>query len=371
VRNVRDLQPALTACTRLPPGCTARRPRHVEGMRTPRFPSVASLAVGTLCILAAFPAEAADKNPFKLEYSVAEDAEGCPDESGLRAKVAARLGYDPFAANASRTIVTRIRKVGAKVTSRIELRDATGKLRGVRELEAGTCADLAASTSFAMAVAIDPEEAHAAKPEVAPPPVPVPAPVPAPSGPPPPPLRPEAPTATPKVPEAPPNVAWVPTISLGFYGAGLGPYATFSGGGTAGLWLEHGALGLGLEGRAAIPSSGVVGAGRVRTNIMGVSPAACARVSGAAFCAHVLLGALQGAAEGVEAPEKQSTFYSSIGLRASYRWYPVQGAGFALEPYVGSDLVLTRTRLNFRGQEVWSTSPMSVEPGLRAVHSFF
>jgi len=346
-----------------------------EGTRFPSFRSLASVAAGTLCMLAAFPAEAADKNPFKLEYSVAEDAEGCPDESGLRAKVAARLGYDPFAPTASRTIVTRIRKVGGKLVSRIELHDASGKLRGVRELEAGTCADLAASTSFAMAVAIDPEEAHAAKPEVAPVPIPVPVPVPvpapAPSGPPLPPRSPEAPTATPKLPEAPPKVPWVPTISLGFYGAGLGPYATFSGGGTAGLWLEHGALGLGLEGRASIPSSTAVGTGRVRSNIMGVSPAGCARVSGAAFCAHVFLGALQGAAEGVEAPEKQSTFFSAVGLRASYRWYPVQGAGFALEPYVGSDFVLTRTRLNFRGQEVWSTSPVTVELGLRAAYSFF
>lgn len=321
-------------------------------------------------------AEAADREraSFKLVYIVADDAEGCPDEAGLRAKIAARLGYDPFATAASRTVVTRIHKAGARFLSRIEILDAAGKVRGRRDLDAGTCADLSASTSFAMAVAIDPEEAqntHEAPHEAAaPPPVP-PASV-APPAPPVPPVPP-APPAPPAPPPAPvSSTPWIPSIFLGLTVAGLGPHASVAPGAIVGAHVQHAAFGFGVEGRASLPTSTGVGAGgAVRTNVMGVAPVLCAHVQGAAFCAKTFLGAFQGAAEGVSAQEKQTTFFSTVGVHASYTLRPVETSGFGIGLHLGTDLVLTRTRLNFRGQEVWSTSPLTLEAGLRGSYAFF
>lgn len=319
-------------------------------------------------------AEAADPAYFKLDYLVPENVEGCPDEVGLRANVAARLGYDPFDSRAQRTLVTRMHKVGSRAHSHIELRDEAGKLRGVRDLEASTCADLTASTAFAIAIAIDPERANAAPGPLAPLP-PSPATV-APTVPPTPPallmkpsLAAPPPSAAPLAPS--PRAPWVSTIFLGVFGLGLGPYAGFTGGGAAGLMVEKGALAFGVEGRASIPSSTPAGSGQVRTQVMGASPVLCARITDASLCAQAFFGAFQGAAEDVTAPEKATTFFSSLGLRAAYRFYPVQSSGLGLEPYAGGDVVLTRTRLNFRGQEVWSTAPLALELGLRMAYSFF
>ena len=135
--------------------------------------------------------------------------------------------------------------------------------------------------------------------------------------------------------------------------------------------IEHGAFGFGVEGRASVPSSSPAGSGQVRTQLAGASPVVCARIANASMCAQGYFGAFQGAAEGVEAPEKKTTFFSSLGLRALYRFRPLRGSGLGLEPWAGADVVLTRTRVTFRGQEVWSTSALALELGFRATYSFF
>lgn len=342
--------------------------------------------VGAILLLATLDptslAFAKDRAALKLDYAVSDDAEGCPDEAGLRAKVAARLGYDPFTTSATSAtpaaapergksiVVTRIRKKGGGFESRIEMRDAAGKLRGKRELEASSCADLAASTAFALAVAIDPEEAHEV---ISPPPVS-------------PAAAPDAPQTVPAVTRVPPAepppishpepsrpapLEWTPTLSMGLSVAGLGPYATASPGGVVGIELQRAALGVGLEARASLPTSVPAGAGSVRTNNMGVSPVICAHIGGAAFCAKVFLGAFQGAAEGVVAAEKQTTFFSTVGVHASYTFRPFRASGFGIGLHAGPDMILTRTRLDFRGKEVWSTAPVSIEASLRGSYAFF
>ena len=349
---------------------------HGSGVSASAWRGVVAAGLVVTALGISSRADAADPAYFKLDFLVEESLDGCPDEAGLRANVAARLGYDPFDPKAldpkaHRTLVTRMRKVGAGARSHIELRDEAGKLRGVRDLDASTCADLTASTAFAIAVAIDPERANAA-PDPRPPAPPVPGPAPPPDPPPspakPPPPAPPA-SASPPAPIA--RTPWVPTIFLGVFGAGLGPYAGFTGGGAAGIMVEHGALSFGVEGRASIPSRTAAGSGQVRTQLVGASPVVCARITEASLCAQAFFGAFQGAAEDVTAPEKATTFFSSLGLRAGYRFYPARPSGFGLEPYAGADVVLTRTRVNFRGQEVWSTSPLALELGIRAAYSFF
>jgi len=318
-----------------------------------------------IALVAPRAALAADPQHFKLDYRVAEGVEGCPDEAGLRANVAARLGYDPFEPTAPRTLVTHIRRLGAGARSHIELRDEAGKLRGVRDLDASTCADLTASTTFAIAVAIDPE--RASSPRV---PDPTPA-APPPAAPPPAAPPPAAPPPAAPPPPTSPAAPWVPTVYVSLFGAGLGPYAGFTGGGGAGVVVARGPFAFGVEGRASIPSAARAGAGSVRTQLLGAAPLVCARVRAASLCAQGFLGAFQGAAEDVAAPEKATTFFATLGLRASYMFYPALPAGVGLEPYLGGDVVLTRTRVTFRGEEVWSTSPLALEGGLRAAYTFF
>ncbi|MFO0662863.1 MAG: hypothetical protein U0174_02875 [Polyangiaceae bacterium] len=336
--------------------------------------SVSVLTAALAVVAAPRMALAAERPPpLVLDYATEDDAEGCPDEAGLRAMIAARLGYDPFAPSAKRTIVTRIRKSAAKFRTRIELRDGNGKLLGVRELEANTCADLAASTAFAMAVAIDPDEAHAPREpgehSTAPPPPPIAPP------PPPPPTQVSAPPPPPPVAAPPRGAPWVPTLFVGAHGGAFGPYASVAFGGSLGIVLEHGAFAAGVEASASLPNTTAVNTGVVRTGVMGMSPLLCARVSELSLCGRVFLGAFQGAAEGVDTPDKKTTFFSSAGILAAYRFRPfgsaTQPSPFGLEPYLGADVVLTRTRVTFRGVEVWSTAPATLEAGLRATVSFF
>jgi hypothetical protein len=119
------------------------------------------------------------------------EASACTDESVLRARVAERLGYDPFV-EASEGAVQRIEGVVERVEpgwrARIYHRDLEGRGLGERvlETELPSCTDLDEAIVLAIALVIDPTRALAAPddpvetadPEPAPEPEPAPAPEP-------------------------------------------------------------------------------------------------------------------------------------------------------------------------------------------------
>src|SRR5262245_57869313 len=94
-----------------------------------------------------------------LEYSVAPQAASlCPDEASVRASVAQRLGYDPFAASSTivRAAITPRGRRGMR--ARIEVLHDGARSGDAREIPASgrDCEELARAMTLAISIAIDP-----------------------------------------------------------------------------------------------------------------------------------------------------------------------------------------------------------------------
>src|SRR6185295_14620015 len=78
-------------------------------------------------------------------------AEACPDEAQVRAAVAARLGYQPFATGAETRIEARVAPVGSGLRATIEV-TRPGAAPGKRELSSrtGDCVELAGALELAI-----------------------------------------------------------------------------------------------------------------------------------------------------------------------------------------------------------------------------
>jgi hypothetical protein len=101
-------------------------------------------------------------------------AEPCPGEAELGRRIAARLGRDPFADDAQRSVEARVERKGARWLAEVRVLDRDGHPIARREpLEstADDCTALADVVVLAVALAIDPEAAFAA-PAPAPPALP-------------------------------------------------------------------------------------------------------------------------------------------------------------------------------------------------------
>jgi hypothetical protein len=119
-------------------------------------------------VLGALPDRVVADAPATVRLTYAAPA-ACPDEISVKAGVIARLGYDPFAAGATRALAVRVDAVRGGFAATIELVE-DGVDAGSRRLPAsGTCEDAVAALELALALAIDP--AHGAAPPVTPPPV--------------------------------------------------------------------------------------------------------------------------------------------------------------------------------------------------------
>jgi hypothetical protein len=133
----------------------------------PRWKTRLAVLAGALVFGAPFGqfsavARAATKQSAKLVYVRGEGADTCPDEPAVRASVAVRLGYDPFALKPDeeprRTIVVAVVRDAKGFHARIEVRDATSAVKGTRKLDskASECGELASAITFAITIAIDP-----------------------------------------------------------------------------------------------------------------------------------------------------------------------------------------------------------------------
>ena len=89
----------------------------------------------------------------RLNYDAAA---GCPTGDGFQAIVTARLGYDPFRADAPDRVVLRIQAAGRTLEGRLEWQDAGGVSIGKQTFPSrtGDCAELARAMAFAMALQI-------------------------------------------------------------------------------------------------------------------------------------------------------------------------------------------------------------------------
>ncbi|HLM76360.1 MAG TPA: hypothetical protein VK459_26825, partial [Polyangiaceae bacterium] len=234
-------------------------------------------------------ARAATPREARLEYSRGPGAEHCPDEETLRSAVSTRLGYDPFRADAPRTITAAIARAGRSLNAVVKLLDASGNVTGKRDLTStqNDCSELVGAMTLAISIAIDPQSELRGPASPAPPvpTAPEPPAEPPPAEPPPaePPTPPSPRRRTPPVdpgpgektgandgegapPPEPPRLQAHAGLS-GFMTLGTSP------GVSAGLavvvGLRSGAASIGLEGRADLPTSReAVGGGLVTASLV-------------------------------------------------------------------------------------------------------
>ena len=97
--------------------------------------SLAAASVIVVQVAAEGLARAAAPNPIaRLDFHVDDGLGGCKDAVAFRARVATRLGYDPFVEGAPLLVRVRFLMRGPRVVARIDIEDA-GQAAGTRQLE--------------------------------------------------------------------------------------------------------------------------------------------------------------------------------------------------------------------------------------------
>lgn len=317
--------------------------------------SPALLIVGPAIACAALVASRAIAAPAPSRLSFAREvgAERCPDESALRAEVAARLGADPFVAVADREVVARIDRQGGRLHGLVELR-TSGRVQGSRDLaiDSEDCAELVRAMALALAIALDPE--HADTSATPPPATPSPAPLPVT----PPPAAPAPrPTAAPSRPPEPPGPRVVPEVGASVaIATGLAPSTAIGFGAFVGV--RRGAFSLAAEGRRDLPATG----DGVRAALLAGSLVPCARFRWMLGCAVGSVGRME--AEG--RTEGRAT-WAAAGIRVGAE-LPLDARWF-VRAHADALATLRRIELRLDGASVWTTPPLvgsaAVALGLR------
>jgi hypothetical protein len=305
-----------------------------------------------LSVLLLTRAAGAEPPARRLLYGRGEGAASCPDEQALRESVAARLGHDPFRADAEGAVSATISRGSRGLRAVVELRDRSGRVTGSRLLTTTRrdCQELASAMALAICIAVDPLVLSRVLPPKEPPPPPSPPPAPAP------PPCPACPVCPPP-PRAPVrfragvgaqlDLGAVPTL------ASLGVVAQAE--------LRHRAFALALEGRVdpelgsarALSDSGGVGATLLLALLI-----PCARLRSFGLCALLGMGALKGRGVDLAVSGHDTTFYAAAGARLSLE-VPLLPQRLALDLHLDGLAPLTRTGLRIDGAEVWATPPIA------------
>lgn len=327
------------------------------------------------------PAAGWARVPTRLVYARAPSAKECPDEPGLTAAVAARLGYDPFSPWGDQTILASISRNGGGLVGQAQLIDHDGIAQGNREVTVpGTdCNELILALALAISITLDPlhvdvAPAPAAEPATEPTAVAETPPLPAADAPVKAPETALAPASPPRdlVVEPdytkPSRASWHVAASV-LSAIALAPGVAF--GGRLGLEGRLQRWSLVLEGWGALPTtSAVAGGGAIETSLLAVGLVPCFEVvRHARLCALGSLGSLATEGHQVDTPRSRHVLHATAGARASLVW-PL---GSRLELLASADLAaaLNRPRFQLDGEQVWRPAPLLTLLGLGASVRFF
>ncbi len=342
--------------------------------RMERYAPAVRRAVALVVLIVAWlaPVQVRAMPTSKLVYSRSVDADSCPDEQVLRRAVAARVGYDPFFAYATRTIVASLARRGQAFAATVDLIDEGGVSHGARELRAeGDCGELLEAVALAIAIAIDPQSlsrpasaalAPALDEPTAPPPSPAVVVIPP---------RPTSDAAA-IPPSSPPSEASMAPWSFDV-SAGLAGSVGFAPGPSAGLSLGADArwrwVSLGLEGRVDAPASTSGSAGGTVTSwlVLGaIVP--CAHLGSFFGCALVQAGSAQTSGSGVPDARTQSLPWLAAGGRIGAHVRMTDDTLLRLH----ADLVanLDPMTLQLYGGDVWPAPAVAASLGADVVLHF-
>jgi hypothetical protein len=285
-----------------------------------------ALILAIVVSVLAYARHAGAEDRLRLELDSSPDARACGTADVLRAKIAERLGRDPFTADENAALrlhiaFARSRRVW---TAEIALEDAEGRRVGARSLdhEGATCEPLVSSVVFTAVVLLEdlaPRPAEAPPPRAEPQAEPGPAP---------------APPAVEQRPQPKPAPSLRLDAALGPTGAlGGAPAPAF--GGEALVGLDVARLRLELSGRAYLPASSK-GDVAVRARLVHGRLATCYGWLVASACAVVALGSVSGEAVGAGVVES----------RAEGRLYAAGGVGAVSRLFFVDDLVFVRASID-------------------------
>jgi len=295
----------------------------------------------------------------RLVYSRSGDADSCPDEQSLRRAVAARVGYDPFFAWATRTIVASLTRRNQAFVATVDLIDESGVSHGARELRAdGECRELLDAVALAIAIAIDPQSlSRPSSPPSPPPSEPTVAP------------RSEiltAPATSVDTAPGPPSLAAssdLPADSITFE-ASAGAVASTgvapgpSVGLALGAALRWRAFSLGLEGRIDAPASTTApGGGEVSSWLVLGAVTPCAHLGPVFGCAVVQAGSAQTSGAAVPDARSQSLPWWATGGRLGVLFRVSQDTLLRVRTDVVANL--DRMTLQLNGGDAWLAPPVA------------
>ena len=339
-----------------------------DGEYHPAVRCAVALAVVVPALLGTLPAHATPTS--RLVYSRSSDADSCPDEQALRRAVAARVGYDPFFAWATRTIVASVVRRNQAFVATVDLVDEKGVSHGARELRGeGECGELLDAVALAIAIAIDPQSLSRPNPPPSPPPsepaVAPPAEVIAPAA---------APSDT--APAGPPlaSASDLHADSIAFEasagavastGVAPGPAVGFA----LGAALRLHAFSFGLEGRIDTPASATApGGGDVSSWVVLGAVVPCLHLGPVFGCAIMQVGSAQTSGSGVSNTHSESLPWWATGGRLGVLFHMSEDTLLRVRTDVVANL--DRQTLQLNGGDAWPAPPVAASLGIDLVLHF-
>ena len=245
----------------------------------------------------------------RLVYQRGRGAEACPNGAALAAEVIARLGYDPFADGAARTLEVTIALEGGALSARLALGAPETAQPSTHRLvsTALDCSVLHPALALAIALAIDPARALAldAAPALRAPPA-------APSTVAPPPVAPPPRTSAGGV--AAPRPRGHGALYAGAYAAvAAGPATT--GGVDVGGGVVYRRFSIAAELRGDIPSSGGVLGGNVEVGRVLVGVVPCFRAAAFGICGLASVGVSLARGRGFVVSRSAQAPFVAVGAR--------------------------------------------------------
>jgi hypothetical protein len=309
----------------------------MSGIRT------AACGISCAAILLA-PLVRAEAPRATLDYRHPAGA-SCPDEPELRATIAARLGYDPFAATATRHVVVIVEPRGPALVGRFEIRDSSGVVIGRREIESSErdCPELISSLAVAVAIGIDPLSITRLSPSPSPSPVPLP------------------------VPALSPSPSLVTSLgAAATLGVTPEPHVAI----LAAVGVRLGDLSGAIEFRGDLPSrSPAGGRGSYVTTLHLAQAPLCLHRGVIGLCLLPSAGVFRARGEGISAPADTSRFHAALGVRAAFD-LPLGTPTWSARIFVDLQTPLTRPKILLDEQEIWTGPPFTGALGAAIVGRF-
>jgi hypothetical protein len=328
----------------------------------------------------------------RLVYGRSADAGTCPDEATLRSAVARRLGYDPFVADASRTVVVELHGDASGHRGRIYVVDA-GTAGGVREIASPgpDCRELISAVALAISIAVDPASMDAEPAAAEREPEPEAAVMTAPDGtspstsaesavdaldapelrsqkPPAPPQRDQARRSAPKAQHTAANrITWSAGAGV-FLGTGPGPSPDL------GIALVAAVSGpswaVGFEPRAELPATSDAqdASGKVKVTVYGGSLLPCYRYDDWFGCYVLDMARTTASGVNVDISRSDHSFWAAQGLRIAHRW-PF-GSGFSFGASADGLWAFTKTAFRIDGKDAFETPRLLARFGLETRYDF-